>query len=250
MLQLAIRMGERMKIIIIALIGFAFATIANGDESIEPRHYTFVVMSPTRRCYAVQTLVGWKRTNNKFDLTVRFQVFDTPSGKLLWQANKEFGIENEVFISDDTDSVVIMNSWMSSCGISGMHDGKVKDAPLAKQVEILNQVAVEFYRRDKLLAKYSLADLGFSADGLELSVSHVRWLDVDSAKRMGHWDWPEAELAKVTNPRFLNDAHELRFYGGDSRERVFDYRTGKLIKIESAEEAAERIAAWKRKSGR
>jgi len=236
-----------MKAIIVALLTLTGATFSKADSSVEPHDYTFVVMSPTRACHGVQTLVGWKSTDKALDLSARFQVFDTSSGKLLWQMSKLLGTEGDVFLSDESDFVVVLYSRLWSQGYTGLHGAKVKDAPTAKQNAILNQPAAEFYRRGKLLSRHSLTDLGFSADGLELSVSNVYFYEPMSAKMMGHWDWPEADLARVTNPRFVTKEHLFRFFGSDGRERVFDYRSGKLLKSESAEEAAKRIDGLKRK---
>jgi hypothetical protein len=90
---------------------------------------------------------------------------------------------------------------------------------------------------------YSLRDLDVLPETLDLSVSHVAFFQSVTAERMGHWTWPVNELAKYVNPCFDKSNHTFTLVGSDNRERVFNYTTGKLIRIETQAAADARKKA-------
>lgn len=217
--------------LIFFLMGILFLPRIEADRSVLPGDYTFVVMSPMRRCYAVQSLLDWDVAEIKLEMTSRFQVFDAGSGKLVWQADKEFCTKRMLYLSDDPDFMVVLSRQLWGIGITGLGGKKVTDAPEELQKKILNQVALKFYERGKLLMGYTLADLHIPADSLELSVSHVMFFSGREEYGEQHFDWPDEDYVKHSNPHFTQNTHQFRFVAYDGRNRIFDYKTGKLIKI-------------------
>ncbi len=146
-------------------------------------------MSPMRKCYAVQSLLDWDVAEIKLELTSRFQVFDAGNGKLVWQADKEFGTKRMLYLSDDPDFMVVLSRRLWSIGITGLGGKEVKGASEELQKNILNQVALQFYERGKLLMEYTLADLHIPADSLKLSVSNVMFFSGRAEYGEQHFLW-------------------------------------------------------------
>ncbi len=223
-------------VLVFFLMGIFFLSDVEGDYSYLPEDYTFVVMSPLRKCYAVQSLLAWNKTGIDLKMTVRFQVFDSSRGKLIWQADKEFGKKRMIYLSDEPDYMVVLSRRVSSIGITGLGGKKVTDASEELQKKILNQVALQFYERGKLIAEYTLADLHIPADSLELSVSHATFFSGREEYGEQHFDWPDEDYVKFRNPHFTQNTHQFQFDAYDGRTRIFDYKTGKLIKTGKAVE--------------
>ena len=238
----------RTALCIIFVATLAWAVIA--DSSVEPQDYTFVIQSPHRGYYAVQVLQSWSFQTNgqptgrfKLSETGRFEVSRATDGERVWQTNTVLGLMGNLYLADDPDYVVEVAAQLSSCGLTGLHGGKVADAPSDKQQEILNKVALRFYRRGSLLAGHSLRDIDVPVASIEMSVSHVYFFEPMTAQSMGHWDWPVDDLANSTNPRFNKEDRTFSFFGNDKRERVFDYATGKIVRIETKAQADARMRA-------
>jgi len=220
-----------------------------ADGSLEPKDYTFVILSPHREYYAVQVLQKWdiKDDTNQVGRTYiaktgLFEVCRTIDGERIWQTNTVLGVHGDLFLSDDPDYIVELADRLPSCGLTGLHGSMVAEAPLEKQNQILNQEAICFYKKGQLLASHSLRDLDFRAGTLELSVSHIFFFTSCAAEILGHWEYPINDLAKSTNPRFDKTNHTFSFIGKDLRERVLDYTTGRVISIQTQATADEHIS--------
>lgn len=248
--------AEQMKTSLCIMLLATLARTALADSSVEPRNYTFVIQSPHRNYYAVQVLQSWAshtngQPNGRISLskTGRFEVSRARDGERVWQTNAVLGVEGDLYLAENPDYVVEVAARLSSCGLSGLYGEKVADTPSDKQQEILNQIAIRFYRRGALLTSYSLRDIDVQVSTLEMSVSHVYFFKPMTARAMGHWDWPVDDLANSTNPRFNKEFHAFSFFGNDGRERVFDYTTGKLVRIETPGEAEAGIKALRIRAG-
>ena len=245
------RSWVNMKTLIVALfLLMTFKVLADQDGG--PCAYSFVTLSPHREYYLVQVLHSWsfeRDTNNigrsRLDYVGRFEVCRSIDGERLWQTNTVLGMAGGIHLSDDPDYVVVMDEDLDSCGLSCLHGGGLSNAPPEKLKEIFNQPVLRFFKRGSLLSTHTLNTLDVHQESLGLSVSHIQYFDLLSAGARGHWDWPIDDLIVRVNPSFDKIAHTFSFFGKDNRERVFDYTSGKLIRMDSQEDADARMKPFR-----
>ncbi len=208
------------------LLAIAAATWANtGDE---PRDYSFMVVSPGNKCYAVQALKSW--STNSFSVNVRFRMYDQSSDKVLWETTRCYSADpSSVRISDDGEYVIVLDSFSSSHGWSTGPSTKKTLPPPDVQRKILDNKVIQFFHRDQLIKEYALADLRIPVESMQFyGDGGVSFFSPDDATR--HWPWtggaPTNEF--TGNPAFIDAA--MLLVTADKRILIFNFVTGDLLK--------------------
>ena len=240
-----------MKRLIITLcILMTFKVFADSDSG--PEGYSFTKHSPHREYYAVQILHLWNiahDTNSigrfRLEKSGLFAVYRSADGERLWKTNAVLGEHSAIYLSDDPDYVVHMADDVDSCGLSGMHGGTITNASPAKLKEVLNQTVLRFFKREQVLSTYSLSALDARLNSLTISVSHLQFYERISSEREEQWTSSIEDVISRTNPIFNKTNHTFSFLGKDGRQRIFDYTTGKLLRIEAQEEADARAKPFR-----
>lgn len=190
--------------------------------------YVFLALSPRNKCYAVQQVPKMNRLKKDGCLRrdARFQMFDTESGKLLWETNKPIAKRGELFISDDAEMMVIVKFHIL---LSYVQDVTYKDLPADEQKRIAATEVITFMKKDKVLKSYSLEDLGFDMKHLYSGANLSYGCDTHNDMRRIA---AEAGNAKTIgrNPYFTD--HQVILAMADGKGRHFDFRTGALLKTE------------------
>jgi len=198
----------------IQLFFFLFASVALADEPLTNQDFFYVSPSVSNKYYAVYTLTAG--TDKKDDpwrwAKPHLRVFDSANGKMSWEIIPPFVPKDSFYLTDLEGVWVHIPYWTWK--------EKAMDTPV-----------VTIYQKDKILASYTLRQLGYRESALQNSVSHSGFAETSrpvSAWRSSIPATPEEGYAwsEFCNPMFKENTMIFRLNDGSSH--TFDLQTGLL----------------------
>lgn len=245
-------MHEEMKtkaIFVLLAITMATCATVHADSPPGPESYVFTVTSPSNLFYAVQTFTPIPFEGPQ-GATNRFQVFSTSTGKLQWEALRQwgFGTQSEVMLADDGEHVIHLPFWISAKGSVAWQLQKndvseeTRKRLLSEFEKSLNyRPVLTFYKRTKVVRKVFFRDLSIPVESVrDVSVSHA----VIHHHRFASFytsAWNHAPIHEQQQRKFSKHYPDRRpnqvgttitIIFVDGSARTFDYTTGKLVKTE------------------
>ena len=144
-----------------------------------------------------------------------FVMLTTDSKKILSKTNKEYS-KSGLYENDGSVIPLWTIDWYQSEGMVFITDDGYHIASLGPWATLLpndkmdlNQLAISFYNRGRLVKEYYISDLIKNISYLRRSVSHFEWRD---------------------NVEFDSNAATFTVLTKDKNEYVFDAKTGNIIK--------------------
>jgi hypothetical protein len=183
--------GVWFGVALVLVLSIGLPPAALGDQEAMPT--TYITASPDGHYYFrmyPDSTDAWNRDGGHGEA---YEVSGKGRDKRLWRVKGWFAYQT--FIAWDGQHLIRMGNW-----------------PRGKRPSSTD-LAIAFYKRDRLLKAYSTADLIKDVSKVRASVSHYQFLADDAAPRLGNFFFDEFLLKTI-----------------DGIEYRFDFTTGEVLK--------------------